>query len=398
MPPPSGDYHWVYLWEWPIRAMHWLAALSILILAGTGLYIGRPYFVTSGDTSAHFLMGWIRFAPFRRRRRPVATAIVRFYWLFAGNKYERWPALFPIRPRDWVNLFKQVKYYLMIQPEKAPHYLGHNPLQQLSYTAIYGLALLQVVTGFALYGQSNPGGFFFVPSVGSGRCSAGCRSCASSTTWRAGGFSSSYRFTSIWRPAPTSSSGAARSLPLSAAAGSCVRSNTSSMSEPGCGGILVIGLGNPLMADDGLGLAALERLRQRWRLPESVRLVDGGTWGMNLLPLIEEAERVVFLDAIDAGRPAGSLVELEREELPRLFAHKLSAAPDRSAGGSGGGRAAGHAAVASGRHRASARSAGDAFGLSPELECRLDEVLALLVERLERWGYASRRTDSAANA
>jgi Ni/Fe-hydrogenase b-type cytochrome subunit len=60
-----------------------------------------------------------------------------------------------------VNLVKQVKYYLMIQPEKAPHYLGHNPLQQLSYTAVYGLALLQVVTGFALYGQSNPGGFFF---------------------------------------------------------------------------------------------------------------------------------------------------------------------------------------------------------------------------------------------
>ena len=59
---------------------------------------------------------------------------MRFYWLFAGNKYERWVALFPVRPRDWVNMVKQVKYYLMIQPEKAPHYLGHNPLQQLSYT------------------------------------------------------------------------------------------------------------------------------------------------------------------------------------------------------------------------------------------------------------------------
>jgi Ni/Fe-hydrogenase b-type cytochrome subunit len=153
VPPPSGDYHWVYLWEWPIRAMHWLAALSILVLAGTGFYIGQPYFVTSGDTSAHYLMGWMRFLHFAAAAVLVATAIVRLYWLFAGNKYERWLALFPIRPRDWVNMFKQVKYYLMIQPEKAPHYLGHNPLQQLSYTAIYGLALLQVVTGFALYGQ-----------------------------------------------------------------------------------------------------------------------------------------------------------------------------------------------------------------------------------------------------
>ena len=69
--------------------------------------------------------------------------------------------MFPIRPRDWVNLFKQVKFYLMIQPEKAPHYLGHNPLQQLSYTALYGVAAVQVITGFAMYGQANPGGFFY---------------------------------------------------------------------------------------------------------------------------------------------------------------------------------------------------------------------------------------------
>jgi Ni/Fe-hydrogenase b-type cytochrome subunit len=160
VPPPSGDYHWVYLWEWPVRVMHWLAALSLLILAVTGLYIGRPYFVTSGDTSSHYLMGWVRFLHFAAAAVLVATAIVRGYWLVAGNKYERWIALFPVRPRDWINLVKQVKYYLMIQPEKAPHYLGHNPLQQLSYTAVYGLALLQVITGFALYGQSDPGGFF----------------------------------------------------------------------------------------------------------------------------------------------------------------------------------------------------------------------------------------------
>ena len=161
VPPPSGNYHWVYLWEWPVRAMHWAAALSIVVLAVTGLYIGRPYFVTSGDTASHYLMGWIRFLHFAAAAVLVATAIVRVYWLFAGNKYERWPALFPIRPRDWSNLVKQVKYYLMIHPEKAPRYLGHNPLQQLSYTSIYGLALVQVITGFALYGQSNPGGFFF---------------------------------------------------------------------------------------------------------------------------------------------------------------------------------------------------------------------------------------------
>ena len=161
VPPPTGDYHWVYLWEWPIRAMHWLAALSIVLLAATGLYIGRPYFVVGSDAGRPFLMGWIRFIHFSAAAVLVATGIVRIYWLFAGNKFERWPALVPVRPRDWVNMVKQVKYYLMIRPEDAPHYLGHNPMQQLSYTGIYLMAVVEVVTGFAMYGQADPNGFFF---------------------------------------------------------------------------------------------------------------------------------------------------------------------------------------------------------------------------------------------
>jgi len=63
--------------------------------------------------------------------------------------------------RDWVHLWQQVKFYLMIQPEKAPQYLGHNPLQQLSYTGLYLIAVVQVVTGFAMYGQSRPGGLWY---------------------------------------------------------------------------------------------------------------------------------------------------------------------------------------------------------------------------------------------
>jgi Ni/Fe-hydrogenase 1 B-type cytochrome subunit len=161
VPPPSGEYHWVYLWEWPIRAMHWLAVACIVVLVVTGFYIGRPYFITSGEASAHYLMGWVRFLHFAAAGVLVATAIIRLYWMFAGNQFERWRALFPVRPSDWVNLWKQVKFYLMIRPEEAPQYLGHNPLQQLSYTGLYGIALLQAVTGFAMYGQSRPEGFWY---------------------------------------------------------------------------------------------------------------------------------------------------------------------------------------------------------------------------------------------
>ena len=86
---------------------------------------------------------------------------------------------------------------------------------------------------------------------------------------------------------------------------------------------VVIGLGNPLMGDDGVGLVALERLTREWAL-DGVELVDGGTWGMSLLPVIEDAERLVFVDAITAGGAPGDLVVLERGALPIYFTRKLS--------------------------------------------------------------------------
>jgi hydrogenase maturation protease len=95
-----------------------------------------------------------------------------------------------------------------------------------------------------------------------------------------------------------------------------------SISE-GEGGTVVIGLGNPLMADDGVGIAALERLRAAGP-PAGVELVDGGTWGMNLLPVIEAAGRVLFMDAIDAGGDPGTLHVLERAQIPRYLATKIS--------------------------------------------------------------------------
>ena len=89
-------------------------------------------------------------------------------------------------------------------------------------------------------------------------------------------------------------------------------------------GTVVIGLGNPLMGDDGLGLAALARLRDEWTVPPELELVDGGTWGMNLLPTIEDAGRVLLIDAIDVGARPGTEIVLARDRLPRYFATKIS--------------------------------------------------------------------------
>jgi Ni/Fe-hydrogenase 1 B-type cytochrome subunit len=159
---PQEGYRWVYLWHWPIRAMHWLAAASIVTLIVTGFYIGGPYFLPAGDPTDQFLMGWVRFLHFSAAGVLVATGIVRIYWLFAGNRFERWRALFPVRRRDWSNMVRMARHYLMIDHGRGPEYLGHNPLQQMSYTAIYLVTIVMVLTGFAMYGQADPGGLFYV--------------------------------------------------------------------------------------------------------------------------------------------------------------------------------------------------------------------------------------------
>jgi len=156
-----GNFTWVYIWSAPIRAMHWLAAACILALIVTGLYIGRPYFATSGEASSHFLMGRVRFIHFGAAAVLVMTGIVRAYWLVVGNQFERLPALFPVTAKNLANLVKTANGYLTFRPEKQPNYVGHNPMQQWSYTGVYAMAVVAVITGFTLYGQSEPRGVFY---------------------------------------------------------------------------------------------------------------------------------------------------------------------------------------------------------------------------------------------
>ncbi|MDH5234328.1 MAG: Ni/Fe-hydrogenase, b-type cytochrome subunit [Gemmatimonadota bacterium] len=156
-----GHFTWVYLWGAPLRAMHWIAALCVVVLVVTGLYIGRPYFMTSGEASSHFLMGWVRFIHFTAAATIVMTGIVRVYWLFAGNQFERLRALAPISKGSLANIGKTAMAYLTFRPDKQPNFVGHNPLQQLSYTGVYLLMVVMVITGFTLYGQSNPDGLIF---------------------------------------------------------------------------------------------------------------------------------------------------------------------------------------------------------------------------------------------
>lgn len=96
------------------------------------------------------------------------------------------------------------------------------------------------------------------------------------------------------------------------------------MSVDGEGTVLVLGLGNVLCADDGVGVIAVERLRRRFVPPPEVAVVDGGTLGMTLLPMLEDARSVWILDAVATDAPPGTLVALEGEDVEPALRERLS--------------------------------------------------------------------------
>lgn len=106
--------------------------------------------------------------------------------------------------------------------------------------------------------------------------------------------------------------------------------------------VTVIGIGNPIMENDAVGLAMLRRLQGgsedelAWVpsrsftpvLPSEqtgdVQYIDGGTSGMELLPLIQDAENLIILDALAGPGEPGDIVTLVGDQIPRLLNSKLS--------------------------------------------------------------------------
>jgi hydrogenase maturation protease len=88
--------------------------------------------------------------------------------------------------------------------------------------------------------------------------------------------------------------------------------------------ILVLGLGNTIMTDDGFGVKVVTTLSSRYHFQGPVQLLDGGTLGLDLLPYLEEVESLLILDALDMRDQPGKIFRLEGDEVPRAFASKLS--------------------------------------------------------------------------
>lgn len=87
---------------------------------------------------------------------------------------------------------------------------------------------------------------------------------------------------------------------------------------------VVLGIGNTLNRDEGLGVVALEALRRELEKSTELEFLDGGTLGLNLLPIVEDSSHLLILDAVDASAEAGTVVELGRDEIPLYSGVRLS--------------------------------------------------------------------------
>lgn len=84
--------------------------------------------------------------------------------------------------------------------------------------------------------------------------------------------------------------------------------------------VVVLGVGNTLLQDDGAGIHVTESLRDRQAEFPQLDIIDGGTIGLSLLPTIEDAAAVIVVDAAELGQPAGSLCIFHNEEIDRHLA------------------------------------------------------------------------------
>jgi len=95
--------------------------------------------------------------------------------------------------------------------------------------------------------------------------------------------------------------------------------------------VLVLGLGNLLLGDDGVGLRLLNALEEEFDPSGGVEFLDGGTQGLALIGYLADREAVLVLDAMSLGRPPGTVHVLRGADLERFRAQRATTAHEGNA-------------------------------------------------------------------
>ncbi len=158
--------------------------------------------------------------------------------------------------------------------------------------------------------------------------------------------------------------------------------------------ILLLGIGNILLSDEGVGVHAVNELRERYLFEPEIDIVDGGTKGLDLLPLFEGRKKVLIVDAVDFGERPGYIAVLRNKEIPAILHSKLSVHH-----------------IGLGEVLLSAEMMGvmpeeicllgiqpysleTGLGLSEVLRVRMDELIERIIDKLRQWGVKCKERQS----
>ncbi len=143
------------------------------------------------------------------------------------------------------------------------------------------------------------------------------------------------------------------------------------------------------MGDDGVGVLVAQQLQQRYRFPDNVEVMDGGTLGLDLLPKLENISNLIMIDAVETGKPAGTCVRLYGEELPIALETKLSphqmGLKDLLAVSS----LMGHTPKEMVLIGVQPGSIDMEIGLTVEVEAQLEILIANVLSELKEWGFVA---------
>jgi hydrogenase maturation protease len=150
--------------------------------------------------------------------------------------------------------------------------------------------------------------------------------------------------------------------------------------------IAVLGLGNILLRDEGVGVRFIEILRQSYAFAPEIALIDGGTLGLELHPFLEGRDKVLVVDAVDFGKEPGYIDILEGDQIGSLFKTKLSVHHIGFADVLDAARMTGIAMPEICLTGVQPKSVDVGLELSFELSARIDALMEVILGRLALWG------------
>lgn len=149
---PHKNLRRVFVWELPVRYYHWLNALCILTLIGTGFIIGDPPAILTGrEAYQNYWFGTTRFIHFLAAYVFLFNFAFRIYWGFVGNQFASWRNFIPTNKKFFSDMWMVMKTDIFMTKREEEKSIGHNRLAGAIYFLTFIAFGIQCLTGFGLY-------------------------------------------------------------------------------------------------------------------------------------------------------------------------------------------------------------------------------------------------------